>query len=158
MAAIQFPPINPGDAEPVDGDTYLYVPTQEEYVCTRTNPTDVPQWTQKGVMNSGSFAYMGLVSLTSAAPNALTGFIYSSQSAVNAADIDSSWVGLSGSFDVTQYQLVIFENPNWVLINTAADTSPWIRTSGGELQPAVSTDNLNMSDGNYLINALDDLP
>ena len=34
--AIQFPPINPGDDAPEDGDTYVYVPTQTEYVYNET--------------------------------------------------------------------------------------------------------------------------
>ena len=34
--AIQFPPVNPGDNPPVNGDTYVYVPTQTEYVYNKT--------------------------------------------------------------------------------------------------------------------------
>ena len=34
--AIQFPPVNVGDPAPVNGDTYIYVPTQTEYVYNST--------------------------------------------------------------------------------------------------------------------------
>ena len=34
--AIQFPPINPGDPSPVEGDTYIYPLTQTEYVYNET--------------------------------------------------------------------------------------------------------------------------
>ncbi len=34
--AIQFPPINPGDPSPVEGDTYIYPLTQTEYVYNQT--------------------------------------------------------------------------------------------------------------------------
>ena len=33
---IQFPPVNPGDDPPVDGQTYTYVPTQTEYIYNKT--------------------------------------------------------------------------------------------------------------------------
>ena len=34
--SIQFPPVNPGDTLPRDGDTYTYVPTQTEYIYNQT--------------------------------------------------------------------------------------------------------------------------
>ena len=34
--AIQFPPVNPGDDAPDDGDKFTYVPTQTEYVYNKT--------------------------------------------------------------------------------------------------------------------------
>ena len=34
--AIQFPPVNVGDDPPANGDTYIYVPTQTEYVYNST--------------------------------------------------------------------------------------------------------------------------
>ena len=34
--AIQFPPIRPGDPAPVDGETYVYIPTQTEYIYDET--------------------------------------------------------------------------------------------------------------------------
>ena len=33
---IQFPPVNPGDDPPVDGQTYTYAPTQTEYIYNET--------------------------------------------------------------------------------------------------------------------------
>ena len=33
--AIQFPPVNAGDPQPQDGDTYLYLINQKEFVCRR---------------------------------------------------------------------------------------------------------------------------
>ena len=34
--AIQFPPVNPGDNAPADGDKFTYVPTQTEYIYDQT--------------------------------------------------------------------------------------------------------------------------
>ena len=34
--AIQFPPVNPGDPSPTDGDTFTYAPTQTEYIYDQT--------------------------------------------------------------------------------------------------------------------------
>ena len=156
--AIQFPPILPGDPEPVNGDTYLYLPTKEEYVCKRASMAQTPQWTPKGVINDTTFAYQGLAYLTGPAPSAKTGYLYSSATAVVAADINSTWVGLAGVVNVEQYQLIIYANPDWVLVNTNPGSSPWFRTASGQIQPLVPTDDLNMDQGNYLINDLTDLP
>jgi hypothetical protein len=65
MAAIQFPPVFPGDPQPVDGDTYLYIPNKEEYVCHRASMAQTPQWTQKGVISDSTFAYQGIANLAS---------------------------------------------------------------------------------------------
>ena len=34
--AIQFPPVNPGDTPPADGDKFTYIPTQTQYVYNKT--------------------------------------------------------------------------------------------------------------------------
>ena len=34
--AIQFPPVNPGDTPPDDGDKFTYIPTQTQYVFNKT--------------------------------------------------------------------------------------------------------------------------
>lgn len=159
MAAIQFPPVLPGDPEPVDGETYIYLPTKEEYVCSRASPADTAQWTQQGVISSTAFAYQGLADLSDPAPGtAKTGYIYSSETTVTAANIDASWVGLAGATDVQQYDLVIYSNPTWTLINTGSSSNPWVRSVGGVISPAVPTDDLNMNQGDYQINTLTDLP
>ena len=159
MTAIQFPPVFPGDPQPVDGDTYLYLPTKEEYVCHRDSMAQVPQWTQRGVISESTFAYQGLADLTQPAPTSQTGYIYSSATAVTAEQINSSWTGLAGLVNVPQYQLVIYANPTWVLINANASDSPWYRTSGGRIEPKIAGDDLNMTDqGSYMIDTLNDLP
>ena len=156
--AIQFPPILPGDPEPVNGDTYLYLPTNEEYVCKRASLAQTPQWTPKGTINESTFAYQGLANLREPAPAAETGFIYSSESDVPANEIDSSWQGLAGVVAVQEFQLVIYANPTWAIVNANAVPSPWLRTPAGVIQPIVPTDNLDMDEGNFLINNLPDLP
>jgi len=157
MAAIQFPPVFPGDPQPVDGDTYLYIPNKEEYVCHRASMAQTPQWTQKGVISDSTFAYQGLANLAAPAPASQTGYIYSSQTAILAADINATWIGLAGQVDVPQFGLVIYANPTWVLIN-ATTANPWIRTSGGTIQPRIDGDDLSMLTGEYLIDVLPDLP
>ena len=151
--AIQFPPINPGDPEPQNGDTFLYAVTQEEFECHRRSQAEAAQWSCKGTISDSTFSYRGTLEIQQPAPtNADTGNIYSVS---DGGIADVSFEGLAGE-DVDQWSLVIFANPEWVLV-TAAATSPWIRTVGGRIQPVVQTDNLNMVDGNYLINELPDL-
>jgi hypothetical protein len=155
--AIQFPPILPGDPQPVDGDTYLYLPTNQEYLCTRASMAQTPRWTPQGVLNQTTFAYQGLAFLTGPAPNAQTGWIYSSATSVDAADINDTWIGLADQTNISQYQLVIYANPTWAPLNPNT-TNPWVRTTTGKIQPVIPTDDLDMLDGNYEINTLDDLP
>jgi hypothetical protein len=157
MAAIQFPPILPGEPQPVNGDTYLYLPTNQEYVCTRASMAQTPRWTPQGVLNPTTFAYQGIANLETAAPAAETGWIYSSETAVDAADINATWIGLANQVNISQFQLVIYANPTWAPIN-ANVTNPWIRTTNGNIQPVIPTDDLDMLDGNYEINTLDALP
>ena len=44
-----------------------------------------------------------------------------------------------------------------IQLDDIVDNSPWIRTVDGVISPLISTDNLDMSDGNYLINELPEL-
>jgi len=151
--AIQFPPINAGDPEPQNGDTFLYAVTGEEFECHRRSQAEAAQWSCKGTISDSTFSYRGTLEIQQPAPtNADTGNIYS---VIDGGIADVSFEGLAGT-DVEQWSLVIFANPEWVLVTTAA-TSPWIRTVGGQIQPVVQTDDLNMVDGDYVIESLPDL-
>lgn len=153
--AIQFPPVNLGDPEPQDGDTYLYVLTQQEFICHRRSPFEAAQWSAIGLINETSFGYRGTVEITSPAPtDANKGNIYS---VIDGGIANATFTGLSGE-EVDQWSLIIFDDPNWVLINTGSTiTSPWVRTIEGQIQPSISTDDLNMVNGDYLINELPEL-
>ena len=154
--AIQFPPVNPGDPYPKDGDTYLYVINQQEFVCHRGD-NEAAQWSSIGTINPTSFGYRGTLEITQPAPiDANKGNIYS---VIDGGVAAASFSGLAGT-EVEQWSLLIFDDPNWVLINVEtsnAVTGPWIRTLDGKIQPSIQTDNLDMVDGNYLINELPEL-
>ena len=151
--AIQFPPLAPGDPEPQNGDTYLYLVTQEEFICRRRSQQEPAQWAAQGTFQDSSFQYRGTLEIQQPAPtDADLGNIYSVSDGGTA---DASFDGLAGQ-QVAQWSLVIFTDPAWVLVSAAA-TSPWIRTVSGRIQPVVQTDDLDMVDGNYLINELPDL-
>jgi hypothetical protein len=154
--AIQFPPIKDGDLQPQNGDTYLYVITQQEFECKRRNEFEAAQWSQKGVINPTSFGYRGLVEIQKPAPlDANKGNIYS----VSDGGIANITFEGIGNTEVEQWSLVIFSDPEWLIMNVDAvdATGPWIRTSEGQIKPVVSTDDLNMDSGNYLINELPEL-
>lgn len=143
--AIQFPP------NPDNGDTFIYLVTQEEFVCHRDG-SETPQWACQGTFNDKTFAYQGSINIQDPAPNAETGYIYSVS---DGGIADDSFTGLAGQ-TVEQWSLIIYADPEWVLVSVAA-TSPWLRTVDGRIQPITTTDNLDMVDGNYLINNLPDL-
>lgn len=147
--AIQFP------ADPVNGATYLYTVTQEEFVCFR-GPDQEPQWACKGAVNDSTFAYQGLIEIQQTAPaNADTGYIYSVS---DGGVADASFGSLAGQ-TVPQWNLVIYTGTDWVLVAPAqASTTPWLRTDQGQIQPKIGTDNLSMLQGDYIIDDLDDLP
>jgi phosphatidylethanolamine-binding protein (PEBP) family uncharacterized protein len=148
--AIQFPPINAGDPEPQNGDTYLYLVTQEEFECHRRSQLEAAQWSARGTINTTTFGYRGTLEIQQTAPtDADTGNIYSVS---DGGIADASFTGLAGT-DVEQWSLVIFANPEWVLVSAAA-TSPWVRTVGGQIQPIIQTDDLNMVNGDYVIESL----
>jgi hypothetical protein len=155
--AIQFPPVNQGDPQPQDGDTYLYFITQSEFVCHRRSQSEAAQWSEKGVINTTSFGYRGNVEITKPAPiDANKGNIYS---VIDGGIADASFEGLAGTI-VEQWSLIIFEDPKWNLINVESGnvtTSPWIRTVDGQIKPSIATDDLNMDQGDYLINTLPEL-
>ena len=153
--AIQFPPVNLGDPEPQDGDTYLYVLTQQEFVCRRRTPLERAQWAPTGLISDTSFGYRGTVEITGLAPtDADKGNIYS---VIDGGIAHPSFTGLAGQ-NVGQWSLIIFDDPDWILINTGSiPNSPWVRTVDGQIQPAIDTDDLNMVDGDYLINELPEL-
>ena len=151
--AIQFPPLAPGDPEPQNGDTYLYLVTQEEFLCRRRSPEEPAQWAARGTFQDSSFQYRGTLEIQQPAPtNADLGNIYS---VIDGGIADASFNGLAGE-DVDQWSLVIFTDPAWVLVSPAG-TNPWVRTEGGRIQPVVQTDDLDMVNGDYLINELPDL-
>ena len=153
--AIQFPPINPGDPQPVDGDTWLYLETQEEFVCHRSSPTEAAQWVAVGTLKDSGFVYRGTLQIQQTAPAPVdTGNLYS---VADGGLADPSFTGLAGT-QVDQWSLIIYNGPDWVLVNTnGASGSPWVRTANGSIQPLISTDNLDMDQGNYLIDELDEL-
>ena len=148
--AIQFPPLAEGDAEPNNGDTYLYLVTGEEFVCHRTSLDEAAQWAAKGVVQDSQIGYRGSLEIQQPAPTDMNlGDIYS---VVDGGIADDSFEGLAGS-QVNQWSLIIYTNPEWMLVNAAA-AGPWVRTISGRIQPTVSTDDLDMDEGNYLINEL----
>ena len=156
--AIQFPPINPGDDEPKDGDTYLYLINQKEFVCRRATATSVAQWYEKGLISTTAFGYRGTIEILKPAPDdAVKGNMYVVSDGGNA---HSSFSGIAND-EIEQWSLILYDNPNWIVLNAGDDSdipkSPWVRTSQGRIQPAVDTDNLDMEKGNYLINELDEL-
>ena len=154
--AIQFPPINLGDPEPQDGDTYLYVINQQEYVCRRRSAFEAAQWSAIGLINTTSFGYRGTLNIQDPAPtDANKGNIYS---VIDGGIADLSFNGLFGQ-EVDQYSLIIFDDPEWLPIagNENIVQTPWIRTADGEIKPAISTDDLDMEDGNIQIQEFPEL-
>ncbi len=150
--AIQFPPIAPGDPEPNNGDTFLYLVTGEEFLCRRRSQAEAAQWSALGTFQDSTFQYIGTLEIQQPAPPADIGNIFS---VIDGGVADASFDGLAGQ-NVDQWSLVIFTDPQWVLVSAAA-TTPWIRTVSGRIQPVVQTDDLDMVDGNYLINELPNL-
>ena len=147
--AIQFPPINAGDAEPQNGDTYLYLVTGEVFECHRRSQLEAAQWSAKGTINTTTFGYRGTLEIQQPAPtDADTGNLYSVS---DGGIADASFDGLAGE-QVDQWSLVIFANPTWVRVNAPA--SPWIRTVGGQIQPVINGDDLDMLQGDYVIESL----
>ena len=151
--AIQFPPQSINDPKPVDGETYLYLVTQEEFVYDAA----INAWSPLGKSEGNAFAFIGTLFIKQPAPSdAEIGYIYSVADGADAADIDPSFTGLYNSIDVQQWNLVIFDGTSWQLVSSPA--GPWVRTSGGSIQPIIPTDSLDMVDGNYVIESLSDLP
>ena len=154
--SIQFPPINPGDPDPVDGDTYLYIINQQEYVCRRRTVLETPQWSAIGFINTTSFGYRGTVEIQQLAPtDANKGNIYS---VIDGGIANTSFDGLAGQ-EVQQYSLIIFDDPEWIFVsgNENIVQTPWVRTVEGEIKPAISTDDLNMDNGNIQIQEFPEL-
>ena len=149
--AIQFPPINTGDPLPQDGDTYLYLVTQEEFVYNLNDNS----WTPQGVVNGNAFGYYGPVEVLKPAPAAQVGWIYSVIDGGTANQIDPTFVGLAGVTDVDQWNLIVWDGTNWQLVATPA--GPWLRTAGGQINPVVDGDDLNMLTGNYNLDVLPDI-
>lgn len=155
--AIQFPPVQAGDPEPQDGDTYLYLITQSEFVCHRPVASQAAQWSEQGTINTTSFGYRGGLNITSLAPNdALKGNIYS---VLDGGTADSSFTGIAGD-TIQQYTLIIYDGSEWTPIDISTGNTisgPWVRTVNGEIKPAVATDDLNMDQGDYRIDTLTEL-
>ena len=155
--AIQFPPVQAGDPEPQDGDTYLYLITQREFVCHRTSTTQTPQWSEIGTINTTSFGYRGGLNIVSAAPNDVnSGNIYS---VLDGGTAHISFTGIAGD-TIQQYTLIIYDGSEWTPIDISSGnliSGPWVRTVNGEIKPAVATDDLNMDQGDYRIDNLTEL-
>ena len=148
--AIQFP------ASAVDGEEYTYLITQQVFTCFKSSPTAIAKWAAKGTISPTSFGYRGGLNITSSAPISEKGNIWS---VLDGGVAHSSFIGLAGT-QVDQWTLIIQEGPNWYTINTESGDvvqGPWVRTEGGIIKPAVSTDDLDMDQGNFLINELDEL-
>lgn len=138
--------------DPQDGDTFLYVTTQEEFLCKR-NGTETPQWACIGTFKDSTFAYQGALEIQQPAPtNADTGYIYS---VVDGGIAHPTFNSLAGQ-DIKQWSLVIYTGSDWILVSAAA-TGPWIRTQSGQIQPVVGDDDLNMLQGDYVIESLPNL-
>lgn len=158
--AIQFPPRSPGDPDPVDGQVFIDPTTNESFTCRRSSPTATPQWVAAGIVSTNSFSYNGTLNIQQTAPSSVTtGHIYS---VADGGIADSSYGSILSGTQVDQWSLVIYEGPDWRLVSAASSSSgPWIRAQNAsgdfEIQPVVSTDNLNMYPGNFLINELDEL-
>ena len=150
--AIQFPPLAPGQPEPNDGDTYLYLVTGEEFVCRRSSPSVAAQWAANGTFSGTNFEYVGTLEIQKPAPVAEVGQIFS---VIDGGTADASFGSLGGQ-TIQQWALVIQAGSDWVLVSAGA-TSPWVRTAAGEIQPVVQTDDLNMVDGNYVLETLPEL-
>ena len=149
--AIQFPPINAGDPAPQDGESFLYLLTQEEFVYNAANNS----WTPQGEVNAEAFGYFGPVFIQQPAPNAQIGWIYSVADGALAPDVHPTFTGLANTVDVDQWNLIIFDGTRWQLIATPA--GPWLRTVNGQITPVVDGDDLNMLSGNYNIDVLPQL-
>ena len=148
--AIQFPPLAPGDAEPENGDEYIYLVTGEVFVCRRKSALEAAQWAANGTIAGSVLGYKGGLYIQQPAPtDAETGDIYS---VLDGGIADDTFVSLAGE-DIEQWSLVIYTGSDWVLVAAAAN-SPWVRTQNGTIEPVVKTDDLDMADGNYLINEL----
>ena len=147
--AIQFPPIAPGDPEPNNGDTFLYLVTGEEFLCRRQSLFEAAQWAAVGTFQDSTFQYMGTLEIQEPAPSPDLGNIFS---VVDGGIAHPTFNGLAGQ-EINQWSLVIFADPQWVLVSAAA-TSPWVRTVSGRIQPLVQTDDLDMVDGNYMLEEL----
>ena len=110
-----------------------------------------------GTISETSFGYRGLLNIQDPAPTDIyTGNMYS---VLDGGIAHGSFTGLAGT-QVDQYTLIIFANPDWVPITTETGdvvNSPWVRTVDGQIRPAVGTDDLNMDQGDYLINELPEL-
>lgn len=158
--AIQFPPSSPGDPEPVDGQIFIDPVSQEEFTCRRSSPTATAQWIGSGILSNNSFSYRGTLNIQQTAPFPVTtGNIYS---VADGGIADSSYGSTLSGTQVDQWSLVIYEGPNWSIVSAASSSAgPWIRAQNAsgdyEIQPVISTDNLNMYPGNFLINELDEL-
>ena len=150
--AIQFPPVYQGDPEPIDGDTYLYLVTGEEFVCRRSSPSVAAQWAANGTFSGTGFQYVGPLEIQKPAPASQVGQIFS---VIDGGTADTSFGSLGGQ-TIQQWALVINAGSDWNLVSAAA-TSPWVRTVAGEIQPVVQTDDLNMVDGNYVLETLPEL-
>ena len=150
--AIQFPPINAGDPAPIDGESYLYLVTQEEFVYS----AELNAWSALGKSTGNAFAYYGSLLIKTPAPPANTGWIYSVADGASATDMHPSFVGLYNTYNVDQWSLIIYDGNSWSLVGTA--TGPWVRTVDGRIQPTIQTDSLDMVDGDYIITSLQDLP
>ncbi len=146
--AIQFPPINPGDPLPSDGDRFVDYKSQTLYVYNSANNA----WTPIG-NTSNNLNYTGALNITDPAPNAELGWIYS---VLDGGVAHPSFAPVEG--EVKQWSLVVKSATGWALTNDDIGTDgPFLRTPQGVIQPRVDGDSFNMLSGNYNLNVLPEI-
>ena len=144
--AISFPN-NPNDGaiftDPGSGNSWIYEAATDS-------------WTGLGV-DAGGISYRGAIEILRApAAQGITpqsGFTYTVSDG-GLANI--AYTGLSGQ-QIAQGATIIFDGAEWQQLNTGS-TSPFLRTVQGVIEPVHAGDDLDMGDGSYLIESLQDLP
>jgi hypothetical protein len=129
--AIQFPPINPGDASPVDGDTYTYPLTQNEYVYNQTENS----WAVVTPSNDGTPPTLTIGKITAGANVTVSG-----NGDLSVGDVEISSVGPG---------------------EPAEPPETFWKKTNGILSPKTAADDIAVSDGDIridLLNKIETLP
>ena len=144
--AINFPN-NPNDGaiftDPSSGNSWMYEAA-----------TDT--WTGLGVGVGGVSYRGGIEILLTTAAQGITpqsGFLYT---VLDGGVAVNDYTGIDGQ-NIAQGSSIIFDGAEWQQLNTAS-TSPFVRNIQGVIEPVHAGDDLDMGDGSYLIESLQDLP
>ena len=150
--AINFPPLNTSDPDPVNGEVFTDIVTKTSWrYDTATNA-----WTSIGA-GSSNLIYRGGLNFTvdyaTNNINPVSGDIYSNNTAGTA---DADFTGIVGD-PVAVGELFLYDGKNWNSLDLQA--SPFTRnTSTGVISPVIAGSDLDMlSNGSYIINSLSDL-